>query len=234
MSYTRFGAALLAALSLAACGGGSTSTADKAPTKAAGETAAKAINLTTSDLPTGFTGEPSDSAAEDTPQEVAFAACVGASKPTEDLVDVSSDDFGKGGQLDLQQVSSDVSIVASADVAKKDLAAYQGSKTEACLTTFVTELLAEQTGGGEVTFGPPTIAKLATEVDGTDGGFGYTVTTTATAAGIEIPFELAIQGFLYKHTAISLTTLAIGKPFPTDVRTELLGTLVDRTKAKAV
>lgn len=236
MSYTRVGAVLLTAVVLTSCSSGSktsTSTA-KTPTKASGEAAAKAINLTSTDLPAGFTAEPHDSADDNSPEETAFAACVGASKPTDELVEAHSDDFSKGEQLDTQQVSSDVTVVASADTARKDLKAYQGSKTETCLKTFVTELLTEQAGGGAVTFGPPTIAALETEAGGTDGGFGYTVTTTASAQGIEIPFEIAIQGVLKDHTAVSLTTLSVGKPFPADVRADLLATLVARTKDKAV
>jgi len=217
---------------VAACGGGSSST--KAPTKAAGESAAKAITLTSTDLPAGFTGKPHDASNDHDPQQVAFAACVGASAPTDDLVDAYSDDFSKGAQLDLQQVSSEVNIIASATKAKGDLTAYRGSKTEACLKTFVTDLLKKQAGGGGVTFGPPDIARLDTPVEGTDGGFGYTVTTTASASGLQFPFEIAIQGFLLRHTAVSLTTLAVGKPFPAEVRTDLLAKLVKRTKDKAV
>lgn len=231
MSYTRVAVALLATVSIAACSGGTKTTA---PTKASGEAAAKAINLTKTDLPAEFTGAPSDSADKDSPQEVAFAACVGASPPNNDLADVSSDDFSKGNQINLKQVSSDVTVVASAETAKKDLAAYQGSKTEDCLKTFVGDLLKEQTAGGSVSFGPPTIAKLPTDVPGTEGGFGFTVTSIATAAGITLPFELSIQGFLHKHTAVSLTTLSVGTPFPSDIRSDLLSKLVKRTKDSAV
>jgi hypothetical protein len=234
MSYTRVGAAVLAAVVVAGCGGGTTWVTLSAPTKANAEAAGAAINLTSADVPSGYTGAAHDSTDDNSDDSKAFAACTGATPPGDALADVYSEDFSEGAQLNMRQVSSEVVVLADRSRATMDLKAYQGSKTEACLNTFVGKLLTAQTAGSGVTFGPPTVAKLTTDPSGTDGGFGYIVTTTASAAGVEIPFEIAVSGFLVKHTGVQLSTLSVGGPFPANVRTDLLAKLATRAKAKAV
>lgn len=236
----RVGVALAATVAVTACGGGSGSgsssgSTDTAPSTSAATAAATAINLVKADLP-GYNATPHDSSSDSDPDNVAFASCVGASAPNSgDVVDLYSEDFEKGTQLDSKQVSSEVTVVKSQSTARKDLKAFQGDKTKTCLETFVGKLLTKQAGEASgVTFATPTISRLDPQGAGTDGTFGYSVTTTAKAAGLSLPFEITIQGLLVKHTGTQLTTLSVGGPFPAADRDALFAKLVERSKSSAV
>lgn len=236
----RFGVLLAAPVVVSAlasgCGGSSSSASSKPPTKPQAVAAAAAINLKAADLPSGYTGQPHDSASDDSTDDAAFAACAGASVPNaEDVADEFSQDFSKGQQIDMAQVSSEVDVVRSQSTAEHDLKAFRSGKTTACLATFVTKLVAKQAGATPgVTFEAPTVSKLDVKAAGTDGGFGYTVQLNAKASGVTVPFEISIQSFLVKHSEISLTTFALGRPFPASERDPLLATLLERAKRSAV
>jgi hypothetical protein len=232
----QFGVALAAAVLVSGCGGSSTSTSSKPPTKTAAVAAAAGINLQTADLPAGYTGAPHDSSSDSSSDDAAFATCAGASPPNgQDVADEYSQDFSKGQQIDMSQVSSEVDVVKSASTAKQDLAAFQSDKTTACLATFVTKLVTRQAGGTPgVTFDTPKVSKVPVKADGTEGGFGYTVRLDAKASGLTIPFEISIRSFLVKHSEISLTTLSLGHPFPASDRDALFAKLLERAKKSAV
>lgn len=233
--YLRVTAALAAAVVVTGCGGGS-GTSSKPPTKAAADQAATAINLTVADLPSGYTAAPHDASSDSSPEDAAFAACVGATAPNvDDITDAFSEDFNKGAQIDTKQVSSEVEVVKSASTAASDLKAFKGDKAKTCIETFVTKLLAKEAGSSSgVSFGTPTVARIDITSDGLDGAFGYQVRLTVTAQGQQIPFDVTIAGLLKDHTEVSLTTLSIGQPFPTSDRDALLQKLRDRAKKSAV
>ena len=238
-NHTWVGLALIASLTAAGCGGSSGTSSvssSKPPTKAAAEAAAASINLVAADLPSDYKGAPHQSSSDDKAQTAAFAACAGASNVESDTVaDVNSDDFSKGAQLTMKQVTSDVQVVKSSSSASADLKAYQSDKAQGCLATFITKLLAKQSGGaGGATFGPPKVSRLQPSAPGIDGAFGYQVTLTASAAGLTIPFEISIEGFLVKHSEISLTLLSVGGPFPTSDRDALFSKLASRSVTSAV
>lgn len=235
MSLRRgLGLALIASLAVTGCGGSSGSSKSSAPpSKAAAASAGAAINLAASDLPSGYKGAPHDDSADTKAQTAAFIACTGASNVESDTIaDLNSPDFSKGAQLNMKQVSSDVQIVKSASQARSDLRAYNGDKTKGCLSTFITKLLTKAAGGA--TFSAPTITKLTPHADGIEGAFGYQVNLSASAAGLTIPFEIAIEGLLVKHSEVSLTVLSIGGPFPTADRDALFAKLAARSVKSAV
>ena len=233
--------ALTASLVVAGCGGssgssGSLKASSTPPSKAAAEAAAAAMNLTVKDVPVGYEGAPHESSPDSKSQTAAFAACAGASNVDSDTIaDVYSQDFSKGTRLNSQKVSSEVQVVKSTRLATSDLKAYQGDKTKTCLATFISKLLAKQSGGaGGATFSAPQITQLTPKADGIEGAFGYQVNLTASAAGLTIPFEIAIEGLLVKHSEVSLTVLSIGGPFPTSDRDALFAKLAARSVSSAV
>lgn len=239
MSNTRVGVAALAVVLIAGCGGGGNGgdkgdkTEDKAPTTSEARKAAKAILLTEDDLPSGFTGKDYEE-SEDDGSDKEFAECIGATPPEDDFFELHSDDFTKGEGIEELEVSSEVSVVESTEKVRADLKAYQRtSKVKRCLETIFGEKL-EESGDDTVTFGDVEADDLDVSVDGTDGGFGYVIRTTATAGGQEVPLEFAIVGFLKDRTKVTLETSSVGEPFPSDVRDELLEILLDRAKDEAV
>lgn len=230
--------ALLLALTLAACGGSSGSGGDKdaTPTKESATKAATAINITKADAPDGFTGAAHDSTGDNSQEDKDLLACIGASAPGGEIVDIYGDDLSKGTALPQFQVSTDVMVQPTTDVVKKDLAAFQNTtKTTGCLTTELTKLVNEQgkQAGGLAAAGAK-VTPFETKADGTDGAFGYTFTANLTASGLTVPVEIVVQGILLKHTELQLTTIGIGEVFPAAARTELFDKAVSRLKKNAV
>lgn len=236
---TRLPALLLTASLLAACGGNDKDTdsvkaEDKKVTAAEAKAAADAINLTDADA-TGFKGTAHEDDPDSDAEEKEFTDCIGASSADGDLAQSYSKDYERGTAPQTQTVSSEVEVYSDEDALAADLKAYQAAdKVTSCLTTSITKLLASEVGEAGVTFGKPVVTELATAAEGTDGGFGYLVKVTASAQGLEIPFEISQQGVLKDHTALSFSTMSIGEPFPAADRDALLAKLVDRLKDKAV
>lgn len=231
-------AVVLLTLVLAGCSGGSGSGSSKSatPTKDSATKAANAINLMKADAPDGFTGAAHDTSGDNSQEDKDLLACIGATAPGGEVVDVHGDDISKGTALPQFQVSTDVMVQPTTDVVAKDLAAFQNStKTIGCLTTELTKLVNAQgkQAGGLAASGAK-VTPFATKADGTDGAFGYTFTANLAASGLTVPVEIVVQGLLLKHTEVQFTTVGIGGPFPAATRTELFTKAVDRLKKHAV
>jgi hypothetical protein len=226
----RTGSVLAVAVLLAACGG--SSSAEHVPTADEGRSAAAAINLKAIDL-SAFKGLPHDAKGETGTDDVAFAACVGASEPhTDEVSDVYSDDLSKGEGAMISQVSSEVSVVSNTDTASKDVKAFKSGKATNCLDKFVTRLLSKEAGGA--TFSKPSVKSLDVNKDGIDDAFGYEVTVQASAGSQSIPFTISLLAMLKDHTEVSLTTLSIGGSLSVSERDGFAETLRGRLKTSAV
>lgn len=230
--------ALLLTFALAACGGGSDSKADKntTPTKESATKAATAINITKADAPAGFTGTAHDSSDDGSAEDKELLACIGATPPGGEVVDVYGDDLSKGSALPQFKVSTDVMVQPTTDVVKNDLAAFQNTtKTTSCLTTELTKLINEQgKAAGGLSAAGVKVTPFETKADGTDGAFGYTFTANLAASGLTVPVEIVVQGVVYKHTELQFSTIGIGEVFPGSARTELFEKAVSRLKKNAV
>jgi hypothetical protein len=227
--------ALLLTLALAACGG-SGSTKDTAPTKEAATAAAAAINLQEADAPTGFVGKPHDATGDNSAQDKALVACIGATPPGSEVADVYGADLSKGAALPQYMASTQVSVLPSKAIVQKDLAAFQDkTKTTGCLTAGLTKLVNEQgKSAGGLTADGVKVEAVDEKSDGTDGAFSYRFNATLKASGLTVPVEITLTGVLVKHSELQFTTIGIGDVFPADVRAQLLKKAVDRLKKSAV
>jgi len=242
---TRIGtpaAALLTlALLAAGCGGGSSSAKDTAPTKAQATAAATAINLTKADVAADLEASDHDSSddSSDKAVEKEVATCIGVDQKvlddTNTISDEYSPDFAKGEPPSGYQINSDVKVVSSKDVAKKQLAVYQDSKTADCLSSAFDKEF-KKTLGSEpgATLGKVTIKKLDADAAGTDGAFAFEVSLPISGGGLSLDVKARIYGFLVKHTEVTLTTASFGTDIPDDVVKGAYSKLVERAKKSAV
>ena len=225
-------------LLVAGCGGSSGSKkSDTAPTVAAAESAAAAINLKAADVPTGFTGEKHEEDTAGDKDEKDFLACVGATSTDADQVkDVFSDDFSMAAsQVEQQQVSSDVTVLKTTAKASGDVKAFQSDKATTCLETFFTKVVNSELGGTPgVTVGKPTVTKLSPSADGVDGAFGFRVGLELSAGTVKLPMEMVIQGASKKHTQVSLEVFSLGKVLGQSEIDKMWSTVLDRTTTSAV
>jgi hypothetical protein len=209
----RTSAVVAATALLAACGGGAS--AKKAPTASEGKSAASAINLKAADVP-GYKGAAHDKSNAGGSDDVAFAACVGASKPHAD------------------EIADTFSVVSKTDTASKDVKAYKSDKAKSCLDTFVTKLLTKNLGGSGATFGKPSVKALDVKTAGIDDSFGYEITIEASAAGQSFPLTISLLAMLKDHTEVSLTTLTVGASLTASDRDRYADILRGRLKDSAV
>jgi hypothetical protein len=190
-------------------------------------TQAKAINFTAADLPTGWTSSPSDnqsSAAED----AKVAACAGAPSPASvHLADVSSDDFSSGG-LD---VTSDVTVVRTAQLAQQDLAAIRSDRALACFRQLFPEL-AKTGAPANTQITVDSVDRLPVASYG-DGSFGYRLAFTVQAPAAGTVHGVGdLIGFLHNRIEVGGNFLAIDAPFPASLEQALMAKLVARTSGR--
>ncbi len=242
---TRIGTPAAALLTLAlltsGCAGGSGGGKDVAPTKAQADAAAKAINLLQADVSADYKGTDHDSTDDGLEEQVGteLATCLKADKSLADKATTVSkgysQDFEKGAAPSSLQVSSEVEVVTSTDLGKKQLALYTSDKTPDCLSAAYQKAFAttfkDEPG---VTLGKITIKKVDADASGTDGAFGYTITLPLSGGGQSFTVSANFYGFLKKHTKVTLTTSAFGSDFPDTLKDDLYGKLVERAKKSAV
>jgi hypothetical protein len=193
--------------------------------------AARAVNLTASDLP-GFTASPGKQA--ETPRERrlerGLLRCVGPLGSNAKLAEASSAGFElKRGILQLG-VSSEVSVAATPALASQTLAAIRSAHVRGCFARYLDALLRGQRNAGAA-IGPVSIASGTPPASGTAGGFGWRVTATLAVRGIKVSFYLDILGFVYGPASVTLFSTGVVEPFPAAAQQRLFGVLLRRAKA---
>jgi hypothetical protein len=196
-------AVAVALLALVGCGssGGdgakpSSSPTPKALTAADAKTVAAAGVLTAADMP-GYTAEAQDpDDADDTATDAAFRTCIGS--PARDyLYSDPGRSFTKG---DLE-VDSSVDVARTAEIAKAELDAYAGPKTEACAKAEFTKLFAGE--GGTLTSYKQT--PVTVTVPGSDGTFGVQFTLVLSGGGESTTLQGYELGALVGQVEVALS-----------------------------
>jgi len=195
------------------------------PTKAAATAFAKKVNLTAADVP-GFTGKPNKTTASDQRTSEMLAKCSGGIDPRRDISDVPSLDFSLAGTGE-EEVSSDVSVLPSAQLVRADLKSVKSARGRKCLTQGTERLLAAMKDPG-VKYGTITLTTLKRTAPGSDGSFAYRFRVNATAGGVKVPFFVDTFGFASGPAEVGLTTLGIGQPFPATDEQRLITLLAGR------
>lgn len=209
---------------LAGCGGSSGSSSGGGPSAAKATAAANAINLTAADLP-GYTSTPNPTRSNALDQQL--SACAGTSAPSTDIVNINSPSFARGSGLQQQTVASNVSVKPTDAIVRSDLAALRSSKAQDCLRKLIPGALSSSANAG-VHFGAVQVTPVPVSVGGADGGFGYRIVVTATAAGQ--PFSVIVDEFGASagREEISLNDFAIAKPVAPALEQRLFALLATR------
>ncbi len=199
---------------------------------------ARAVNLTSDDVP-GFT--PSEkhnsSSAREKRLERAMLRCAGIGAGTGDIagkqkgvLEESSKDFQLKRQILNFSVSSEVSVQASAAQALRGLEAIRSPHVRSCFSHYLSLIFkSEQVKGA--TAGPVTIQAGTPPAPGTSGGFGWRVTATFKVRGVKLPVYLDFLGFVDGPAEVTLTSSGLLRPFPASVQQHLFTLLLDRAKA---
>jgi hypothetical protein len=221
---------------LASCGAGAhvathTSPTFKAPAAQRALAFARAVNLTTADVP-GFT--PSAKHQHDSPREKALERqmlrCAGAAGPAKAIAEEGSKDFElKHAILDFS-VSSEVSVQPDTARAGKGLSAIRGTRARGCFSRYLEQSFSAQRIKG-ATLGPVSIQSGTPPAPGTSGSFGWRVTATFVLRGVSVPIYLDFLGFTVGRCEVTLLSTGLLRPFPAAVQQQLFTTLLSRAKA---
>jgi len=153
----------------------------------------------------------------------ALADCLGRPVPV-DQADEPGADFDKGEQ----EIEAEVDVVASADDAKADLAAFT-EKAPACYEKLLRDGLAAG-GGGKID--SLSIEPVQVAVPGADAASAFQISVTVSASGQSLTINGHLLAAVLDNVEIQLSSSTQGGPdqlFGTI--TTLMGTLVQRVSA---
>jgi hypothetical protein len=192
---------------------------------------ARAVNLTTSDVP-GFSisSQHERDSAEEKQLEHQMLRCAGNLTAGKGLAEVSSPDYAlKRGILDLG-VSSEVGVAQTSALATRELASIRSAHVRGCFSRYLDLLFKSKQFNGAVV-SPVSIASGTPPAAGTAGGFGWRVTATFTVQRVRVPLYLDILGFVYGPARVTLFSSGVLRPFPAVVQQSLFSLLLSRAKA---
>lgn len=239
------------ALVLSACGDKSTSSSSsttldpRSPTQITTDKAAADMAvLRLGDLPPGWTSQSntddSSSSAEQRSAEAQFADCAGVDPSiigagARSATRAKSDEFSDSED---HQVESSVTVVATRELAKKQLNSIRSAEVPGCLATFVNRAIQSavrnpkpgQTPPTGVRFGEARVVPL--DLPGLHAAtVGYRTTVPVRvgdrSADVNLDIVLALTG----RTGISMTFTSFGTPFANDAEIALTNKVIDRAPA---
>jgi hypothetical protein len=201
-------------------------------TKAQAIAFARAVNLTTADVP-GFTAtkraHEHETAAEKR-FEREMVRCAGALSANEKLVESNSPKFKHGHEIPELNVSSEVSVARTPALAAKELAAIRSAHARTCLSRYLDRLFKGKEFHG-ASISPVSIYSGTPPAPGTSGSFAWRIEVKFTVHAIKIPLYLDILGFVYGPAQVSLFSSGFAAPFPAASQQHLFSLLVERAKA---
>jgi hypothetical protein len=202
-----------------------------APTTQRALAFARAVNLTSADVP-GFTA--SEKHHSNSPDERRLERdvqrCAGLAGSTKGILEQSSENFQlKRAILDLS-VSSEVNVQRSAAVASKGLAAIRSAHVRGCFSRYIQQVFKGQRVKG-ATIGPVSIQSGNPPAPGTSGGFGWRVTATFDVHSLKVPIYLDFLGFVDGPSEVTLLSSGLLRPFPAAIQQQLFSLLLARAKA---
>ena len=193
-----------------------------------GDTAvANGINFSAADVPPEWSSTVNQDNTGATSQDAQVASCAGASDPRVSVEkDISSPDFSLQGM----DVTSDVTIMKTAVLARQDLAAMAGPKALACFRWFFPSFAASSAPAG-TQLHVVSVNTLPVAAYG-QGAFGFRVVMNVTSGGASGQATVDEIGFLKGRLEISGTFTSAPTPFPSGMERSLMATLAGRA-AKA-
>jgi hypothetical protein len=163
-------------------------TTASAMTRSDARALARASNLQLSDLPAGYTVAPPDPSSDDPRADAQFAKCAGTVPKRKSLADVSSDSFELQTDSSYIQVSSDVEVMQSSALVRKDLRVAKSKRGRKCFTQALRKELGSQ--GTDVAS-----LSVALMKPGVPGGLGYRIKVMVRGNGVTVPVYVDLLVF---------------------------------------
>lgn len=190
---------------------------------------ARAINLKAGDVP-GFTVEVSQPNAAGKELAARAQNCPGAQGLGQHKgeVNASSPQFQSGPW----QIGSEVAIERSSGTVASDFALLRSGQVHSCLKQVFDGLTIPASNGLVVKVSAVKVTSLAPPVTSASDRAGLRIAMTLSALGRAAPFTMDVLGFGVGRDEVSLTTFAVGQPFPAQTEQSLSALLVSRALAR--
>ena len=225
--------AALVAVGATGCGGSSSGSHSQAPwTVARAKAFAAKVNLTAADVP-GFTGATHQQTAADRQNVAQLARCAGAVDPSRRIVDVHSENFTRGSDLQTQEVASSVDVLPSAGLAKEDFAKVTAASARPCISAYVAHSLASSATNSNITFGTAAVSALTPPQGSGDNSFGFRFAIPLSSGTTKVTFYTDLLFHRAGPAEVAFTDLGIGSPYPAAEERRLFALLVSRADAHA-
>jgi hypothetical protein len=237
-------ACLLAGVLLSACGGGTDVAAPAAPVAAApaapaapagpGDAVAKAaaaIHFVPADLPDFVQGPPMTPTPAMELAEERAQACVQGPPATARVARVPGSAFARPGSMD--SAGTDVQVMKDATTAQQELATLDHPKVDACLGSYLAEVLALSTGG-IVTVSRTSSSPLRVSPSQGVAVSGRRIEADVNAPGGQLRLYMDVVGLQHRSTVTSMSLMTTQAPPSGDERDRLVGLLVQRMATSAV
>lgn len=231
---------LALSIAMSACGASSrprsaaasaTIAAYTAPTRAQATAFARAINLTSADVP-GFKQskpEHEHTTAAEKRLENAMLRCVHP-ESTQAIVELSSQEFKRESNAGAESVKSEVAVTSSSTMATKELAVIRSSHARYCMARMLDALFkGKNFSGGHI--GPVSITAGTAPASSLGGSFAWQISVTLTFHQIRLPMYIEIIGFVDGPAEVSLFTSSFPRPFDTAAEARLFALLQRRAQA---
>jgi hypothetical protein len=192
---------------------------------------ARAVNLTSADLP-GFTAsEKHDSSSGSEKRlERQMLGCAGLSGSAKAVAEESSKSFRLKHQIIDLSVSSEVAVQSSAAQAQRGLSAIRSSHVRGCFSSYLQQIFKSEKVTG-ATPGPVTIQSGTPPAPGMSGSFGWRVTASFDVHGIKVPIYLDFLGFIDGPSEVTLLSSGLLQPFPAAIQQHLFSLLLSRARS---
>ncbi len=188
---------------------------------------AASINFSAADFPPEWSSTVSQDASTTDSQDAQVAACAGATDPRLSVEkDISSADFTFQGM----DVSSDVTIIRTAPLARQDLSAMTSPKALACFRWFFPSFASSSSPAG-THIHIVSVDALPVAAYG-QGSFGFRVVMDLSTAGVNARATVDEIGFLKGRLEVSAAFTGIATPVPATTESRLMVALAGRA-AKA-
>jgi hypothetical protein len=211
-------------------------------TKAQAIAFARAVNLTTADVP-GFTATARHKNEHKTTAEKrlerGLTRCVGKSvNSPANIAEESSENFKFEHAILHFSVSSEVSVAQTPALAAKELSAMRGNHVRGCLSHYLDLLLKYQiikNQGSRTIVNPNSISLSLSDgtppAPGATGSFWWRITATVALHHIKLSYYIDILGFVYGPAEVSMSSSGALRPFPAATQEHLYLLLLKRAEA---
>jgi hypothetical protein len=205
--------------------------AHRAPSRAQALGFARAVNLGASDIP-GASIAARTVTAIDARERREYRACERSVDHGSALAELSSAKLERGDELETEQISSGVTVLADEHEVAREFAALRAPALRECLARALTRNFAEK-AVRSARWGRFTVTRLPVQAPGASATVGIRVTAMLNFpfSEISVPIYVDMVGFAVGPAEVGLSAASVTQPVPAGTEQELLALLLARAKA---